>query len=126
MTSKDYKNYGGRGIKSCMEWEDYISFKKWALSAGYKEGLTIERKNTNGDYCPDNCAFVTMAENNRNKRNTYWWVIDDVSYVSAVSAAIALGKHCDTITRWCKGRKCGEKYYPPKSNCHIKKKYEYK
>lgn len=69
---KSYSDYGGRGIKVCNEWqgkEGFLNFYGWATKNGYKEGLTIERKNVNEDYCPDNCCFITNAEQQRNKRN---------------------------------------------------------
>lgn len=67
--SKDYKNYGGRGIKLCKEWlEDKNLFIKWALENGYKKELHIDRKNNDEDYSPNNCRFITLAENNRNQR----------------------------------------------------------
>lgn len=68
-TNKSYKYYGARGIKLCPEWEnDYSAFKKRALENGYKEGLTIDRKDNDKGYSPDNCRWVTRADNNRNKR----------------------------------------------------------
>lgn len=75
-TNIKYKNYGGRGIKICEEWKnDYISFKNWAINNGYAENLTIERKDVNGDYCPENCYWATLEEqaNNttRNRIITY-------------------------------------------------------
>lgn len=67
--NKSYKYYGARGIKMCPEWEnDYSAFKKWALENGYEEGLTIDRKDNDKGYSPDNCRWVTRADNNRNKR----------------------------------------------------------
>lgn len=64
-----YKNYGGRGIKVCSEWlDDFVSFRDWALDSGYKEGLTIDRINNDGDYEPSNCRFITRGENTRNGR----------------------------------------------------------
>lgn len=66
---KSYKNYGGRGIKVCSEWRyDFQSFYDWALANGYQEGLTIDRKNNDGDYEPGNCRWATDAEQNLNKR----------------------------------------------------------
>lgn len=66
---KDYKNYGGRGIKVCKEWiEDPFSFYNWAENNGYKEGLTIDRIDVDGNYCPGNCRWVTRKENCRNTR----------------------------------------------------------
>lgn len=68
-----YKDYGGRGIKICDEWLDkekgFINFYNWAISNGYKEGLTIDRINVNGDYEPNNCRWATMIQQNNNKRN---------------------------------------------------------
>lgn len=66
--NKDYARYGGRGITVCEEWKnDYSSFKNWALSNGYKDTLTIERKDYNKNYCPENCEWITMEQQQRNK-----------------------------------------------------------
>lgn len=68
-----YKYYGEKGIKVCPEWEnDFMCFKHWALETGYDETLprgvqTIERKDTNGDYCPENCEWKTIQEQQKNK-----------------------------------------------------------
>ena len=65
-----YKNYGGRGITICPEWtNDYTKFRDWALSNGYNKSLQIDRKETNKNYEPNNCHFVTSAKNCQNKRN---------------------------------------------------------
>jgi len=63
-----YKNYGGRGICVCDEWQEFAPFMEWALANGYKQGLDLDRRNNDGDYSPDNCRFVTRTVNNRNKR----------------------------------------------------------
>ena len=62
------EHYGDRGISVCAEWDDYSVFKEWALANGYSEGLTIERRDVDGDYCPDNCCWVTQEEQTRNTR----------------------------------------------------------
>lgn len=71
--NKDYKNYGGRGIKICEEWlnkeNGFINFYNWAIENGYKEGLSIDRINNNGNYEPKNCRWITNKEQQRNTRN---------------------------------------------------------
>lgn len=65
--NKSFARYGGRGIKVCEEWDaSFEIFYKWAIKNGYKEGLTIDRENNDGNYEPDNCRWITTAEQNRN------------------------------------------------------------
>jgi hypothetical protein len=69
-TCKGYKNYGGRGIRVCPEWESsYEAFRDWSLANGWAEGLSIERKNNELGYSPDNCEWIPRGDQNLNKRN---------------------------------------------------------
>lgn len=67
-----YKDYGGRGIIVCSEWDDYINFKRWAIENGYKNNLEIDRKDNDGIYEPKNCHWTTSKINCRNKRNNHF------------------------------------------------------
>ncbi|WP_137744545.1 hypothetical protein [Robertmurraya siralis] len=63
-----YVNYGGRGIKVCKEWkENFEPFMEWALAKGYKDGLSIDRIDVNGNYEPSNCRWITKEKQYRNK-----------------------------------------------------------
>ena len=66
-----YADYGGRGIIICDEWkEDFQAFYDWAMTHGYADNLTIERKDVNGNYCPENCCWITKSKQSRNRRIT--------------------------------------------------------
>lgn len=61
-----YGTYGGRQITVCAEWkESYLAFKNWATSSGYIEGLSIDRKDNDGNYEPSNCQFITRSDHSK-------------------------------------------------------------
>ncbi len=68
-TNKAYEKYGGRGIKLCEEWNDFNKFEKWALENGYMHSLTLDRKDNDGDYCPQNCRWTTYKTQANNRSN---------------------------------------------------------
>lgn len=68
--SKLYKNYGGRGITMCEEWlEDFMNFYNWSMANGYSDDLSIDRKNNDKGYFPDNCRWTTVLVQNNNRRS---------------------------------------------------------
>jgi hypothetical protein len=69
--NKHYKSYGGRGIMVCSQWKDsFEAFRDWANLNGYRDDLSIDRKNPDGNYEPSNCQWVTDDDQRWNKRNT--------------------------------------------------------
>ena len=66
--ASDYEYYGGRGISICVRW---LKFENFLEDMGDRpEGMTLDRKNTNGNYGPDNCKWATRTEQARSRRNT--------------------------------------------------------
>jgi hypothetical protein len=66
-----WDSYGGRGIRVCAEWEDFQTFRDWALGNGYDHHLSIDRIDKSGNYEPSNCQWVTAQHNNRNRRSGF-------------------------------------------------------
>jgi hypothetical protein len=64
----NFPYYQGKGIKLCDEWLASVrSFYDWAISNGWKKGLSIDRIDSNKNYCPENCCFITTSENSRKR-----------------------------------------------------------
>lgn len=64
---KHYQRYGGRGISVCKEWDSFVVFAKWSLENGYKNNLSLDRTNNDGNYEPSNCRWVSFLEQARNR-----------------------------------------------------------
>jgi hypothetical protein len=99
-----YRYYGGRGIKVCWSWgHSFWFFRRWALSHGYDDSLTIERIDNDGDNGPRNCTWLPFEMQARNTRRTRWitawgetkplsaWGEDERCQVSYVAVSRRLG-----------------------------------
>jgi hypothetical protein len=65
---KDWRYYGGRGITVCDEWRhDFTAFRNWAIKNGIRRGLTMERKDNDKGYAPENCRWVPQSEQSINR-----------------------------------------------------------
>lgn len=82
-----YYTYGARGITVCDEWrDDFHVYARFALTHDWRVDLSIERKDFNQPYCPENCTFITMREQMRNKTNNVW---------------ITIGNETKCLIEWC-------------------------
>ena len=68
--SQNFKYYGGKGVSVCDEWRNNSqAFYDWAMTHGYKDGLTLDRIDNDGNYEPSNCRWVTMKEQDNHRSN---------------------------------------------------------
>lgn len=94
---KAYRWYGGKGVKVCKEWIDNpLLFEDWALSNGYKEKLTIDRKDESKGYSPDNCRWVTVSDNAKYKSTTRILEVDGIRHTGREWADV-LGIGTNTV-----------------------------
>lgn len=69
-TDKRYSDYGGRGIEICPEWlENFENFVSWSLENGFDDNLQIDRIDNDSGYSPQNCRWISIKENCRNRRS---------------------------------------------------------
>lgn len=111
-----YNSYGGKGIVVCDEWQGdqgFQNFYDWAIQSGYKDSLTLERMDNSKNYCPSNCKWATMKEQQNHRTNNHYVTINgitksfkewcdsgeyDVSYSTAKTRLTRGWKDIDAIT----------------------------
>ena len=91
--NKRYDRYGGRGITVCKQWDDSFStFREWAYSSGYHDGLTIERLDNDKGYYPDNCTWCDLFAQANNRCNNHILTINGQRYtIKEASKAYGIG-----------------------------------
>ena len=90
---REYRIYGGRGIKVCDEWKEFESFMRWAVNNGYSEELTLDRIDNDGNYTPSNCRWASrrtqalnkstnryITHNGQTKTITQWATENNIPY----------------------------------------------
>ena len=99
----NYRRYGGRGIEVCEEWHDIEAFAIWCECSDYQPGLTIERIDVDGNYCPENCRWATHKEQANNRGNTIWVTIDGVTKTISGWAEFSGLSRSTISNRYCQG-----------------------
>lgn len=99
-----YSNYGGRGITICDEWKnDFKSFYDWSMGNGYREDLTIDRINVNGNYEPNNCRWCTALEQSNNRRSNHLVIYKGVEMTVKQLSELCNMKYHTLLGRLLKG-----------------------
>ncbi len=116
INRKDYKNYGGRGVKICKRWDAFALFVK---DMGERpDGYTLERIDNDKGYFSGNCKWASRKEQNNNqrrKRQRMVWCINGLIFRTSTEAAILLNVGHATIVDWCKRKN--------KPDCYAEKLY---
>ena len=98
-TQTSFQHYGGRGIRVCDEWHDFLNFKRWAISTGYTDALTLDRIDNDGDYQPDNCRWVTKKKQANNRRSSRYITLNGITHTLAEWSDITGIKPCTIAWR---------------------------
>ena len=94
-----YHRYGGRGITVCDEWkDDFQAFYDWSIANGYREGLSLDRIDVNGNYEPGNCRWATDKEQANNTRNNHLLTYNGETHTISEWAEI-VGMKRDTLKK---------------------------
>jgi hypothetical protein len=91
-----WHRYGGRGIVVCDEWaKDFVLFRDWALQNNWRDGLTLERKDNDSGYSPDNCRFASQTEQQNNK---------------STNRLLTVFNETKTVAEWTRDPRCNVDY----------------
>lgn len=99
QSSASYQRYGAKGIHVCEEWNDFEAFYNWAVSNGWADGLSIDRIDNSRGYSPDNCRFVTVKEQSRNRTTNVLITVNGITKLQ-IEWAECLGISDSTISVW--------------------------
>ncbi|MBP3388695.1 MAG: hypothetical protein J6K98_02340 [Clostridia bacterium] len=102
-----YKDYGGRGIRICDEWQNFELFWEWAQVNGYNDTLSIDRIDVNGNYCPENCRWADAKTQANNTRSNKRYTVQEKTLTESQWCR-ELGVSSGTIATW--QRRHGEAY----------------
>lgn len=77
-STKDYYKWW-KDISVCEEWQEFESFYQWAISNGYRDNLTIDRIDNNGNYEPSNCRWATLKTQANNRSSNRYMTYNGVT-----------------------------------------------
>ena len=124
--AENYKYYGGRGICVCNEWEnDFSLFALWSFANGYNDNLTIDRIESNGNYEPSNCRWISKKEQTNNRSSNTKYTYDGETHTLSEGADIYKMNKETVYTRWSKGKRGTELFAQTKIKKENRKPIEY-
>lgn len=122
--SASYSRYGGRGISVCDEWDkDFFAFERWAKENGAKKGLTIDRIDNDGNYCPENCRWVDLFTQANNKNSNRVLEYNGESHTIMEWSRIIGCNESKIRHRLNRGKTIGQALGFEDNNCKIKPLY---
>lgn len=95
----NYKWYGADGIAICPEWMEFMPFYEWAITNGWKRGLTVDRIDGSKGYSPENCRLITVQEQCRNRRSNVIIEVDGERHLQCEWEEL-LGLPSKIIAKW--------------------------
>lgn len=124
--AENYKYYGGRGICVCDEWgNDFSLFALWSFANGYNDNLTIDRIESDGNYEPSNCRWISKKEQMNNRSSNTKYTYDGETHTLSEWADIYKINKGTFYTRWSNGKRGTELFAPAKIKKENRKPVEY-